>query len=88
MRTAYVRVIERDRGTCQVCSRPADDVAHILPRRYVSLKADERNLVCLCRDCHKRHETLEGRRRLLRLLHERYGYCYDEKYREYWDERG
>jgi 5-methylcytosine-specific restriction endonuclease McrA len=85
-RAAYFRVIERDRGICQSCWRGAQDVAHVLPRRYVSLKAEEKNLICLCRDCHIEHETYEGRRRLLRILHERYGYCYDETaYREYWD---
>lgn len=76
MRQAYELVAERDGGLCVICRRQADDIAHILPRgRFPELKADERNLVALCRDHHTATENLEGRRQLLKLM-ERY-YTYD-----------
>jgi len=79
MKRAYKAVKARDKGICAVCNRKAWDVAHILPRRFVSLKADIRNLVCLCRDCHVSHESLSGRKSLLELMQRRWGYEYPEE---------
>lgn len=79
-------VAARDEETCLVCGEPAWDIAHVLPRRWKSIRAEERNLVALCRDCHEAHETVEGRSILLRLLATTYGYGYeDEPYRSYFE---
>lgn len=86
LRAARRAVAERDEETCLVCGRPADDIAHVLPRRWKSLQAEMRNLVALCRPCHVSHENVAGRGILLRLLATTYGYEYeDEPYRGYFE---
>jgi len=79
MRRAYKAVKERDGGCSVLSGRAADDICHIVPRRFKSLMADVRNLVCLTRREHVAHETEEGRRKLLQLLKRRHGYEYPEE---------
>jgi len=81
--SVYWDVVRRDGGRCVLCGRPGDDVHEIVPRSKFGrvdwdLCMSERNRVVLCRACHGRVHDVEGRRRLLRLMVERYGYRYDE----------
>jgi 5-methylcytosine-specific restriction endonuclease McrA len=69
---------ERENQLCLRCGRVGQDVAHILPRRFTWAKEDKRNMVFLCRQCHKATETFEGRGELIALLMETYGYEYPE----------
>jgi 5-methylcytosine-specific restriction endonuclease McrA len=89
-----LHVAERDGQLCVRClhkGKPtcAWDVAHILPRsafgpKTVHLKHHEKNLVCLCRDCHKATETFNGRVELLNIMRELHGYDYsDEPWSQY-----
>lgn len=81
-------VVMRDHLTCQRCwhlknrLRFAEDVAHILPRsrfgKDLERKHAMKNLICLCRTCHKATENPEGRTELLKLLHFLHGYDYSE----------
>ena len=80
------KVILRDRGVCIRCLQAnkrvrAWDIAHIIPRGRSGSKTkhivhQEKNLICLCRPCHKATETFEGRVELLTLLHKLHGYDY------------
>lgn len=86
LKAAQRAVAARDEETCLACGKPADDIAHVLPRRWKSIRAEERNLVALCRDCHTDLETVAGRTMLLQLLATTYGYEYeDEPYRSYFE---
>lgn len=44
------RVWERDKGTCQLCGRPAESVDHIFPVIRGGLSTEE-NLQAICTDC-------------------------------------
>lgn len=45
----------RSRGQCENCgSEHALQTAHIIGRRYVATRTDERNAFCLCAKCHFR----------------------------------
>lgn len=46
------KVIERDKGICQYCRKPGDNPHHIIPRRYMALRHDLKNGICLCTQCH------------------------------------
>ena len=74
-------VKERDQRMCIRCGKPADDIAHIVPRWRIGKRNYEekhalKNLCCLCRDCHKATHTFNGRKELLNILRERHGYDY------------
>ena len=76
----YARVAVRDNWTCQRCGKQAWDLAHILPRgRFPELKHEEKNIVCLCRDCHMSTENVEGRCELIALMRDRHNYSYEEE---------
>lgn len=46
---AAVRAI----GYCEHCGSPDNlQCAHVISRRYLSIRTDFRNAVCLCRKCH------------------------------------
>lgn len=78
-RRAYKEAAARDGRMCQRCGKHAWDVCHILPKgRYPSLRAQVKNLICLCRSCHTKHESYEGRCILLAYMQKRYGYEYTE----------
>jgi hypothetical protein len=87
LKTARRAVAARDEGVCLVCGKPADDIAHVLPKgRYPELQTEMQNLVALCRDCHLAHECVAGRSILLQRLTRTYGYGYeDEPYRSYFE---
>ena len=44
------RIINRDRGLCQMCSNEGDSVDHIVPRSQGGTDDDD-NLQLLCRSC-------------------------------------
>lgn len=49
--------MKRDHFECQKCGQPAEEVHHIIhlsPQNIgdVSITLNEKNLICLCRDCH------------------------------------
>ena len=76
----------RDHGLCIRCLEAglsifAADVAHVLPRGRFGSKTthighQEKNLISLCRPCHKATETFDGRVELLTLLRDLHGYDY------------
>ena len=70
--------IERDRGKCLECGRNAHDVHHIVPRSRGKRNSPKiwriENMCCLCRMCHVNGQSVSMRARLLRKMHERYGY--------------
>jgi uncharacterized Zn finger protein len=45
-------ILRRDNYTCQTCSKDADDVHHIIPKRLGGLDILN-NLTSLCNDCHR-----------------------------------
>jgi 5-methylcytosine-specific restriction endonuclease McrA len=51
-RTLRVRVLARDRWTCQECGAPASDVDHVLPRAYGGPDTAP-NLLALCARCNR-----------------------------------
>lgn len=56
-------------GRCRACKRPGRlDAAHIIPRSRIPGDAamDERNVLPLCRACHRKHH--DGELELLPLL--------------------
>lgn len=85
VRPVYREVAVRDDFACQRCGARGWDIAHILPKgRYPELKYEAKNMVVLCRKCHKATENAEGRKELLALMQARYGYAYLEpQYRGY-----
>lgn len=43
---------------CVLCGRPANDLAHLLPRSlYPEYYTMDWNLVIMCRDCHGRYDN-------------------------------
>ena len=86
LRQAQEAVAERDEGICQECGRPAVDIAHILPRRWKSQRAEIKNLIALCRKCHEKPEGYETRCRRLYQQWLRHGYDYEQwPYSRYWE---
>lgn len=75
----------RDNWTCARCGERGWDIAHILPKgRYPELKYETKNMLVLCRKCHKETENVAGRRELLALMQDQWGYEYPEpQYRGY-----
>lgn len=73
-RRAYEIVAERDDWQCQLCGRPASDVHHILFRSHGG-SDDPRNLICLCRKCHKSAHDDERvfRDRLFKINRKKHG---------------
>lgn len=77
---------DRDDHCCQLCGRPAKDVHHIIPfrdcRTLAMFPHERRNLICLCRKCHRRSEdNLElSIYHFFDVLSFVYGYSYDDYY--------
>ena len=80
-RATSADVAERDQGVCVRCLYngtrvKAVDIAHILPRsafggkRKMAVGNQLKNLVCLCRSCHKATETFNGRVELFNIMKE------------------
>lgn len=43
----------RSRGACEYCGKTYNlQCAHIVSRRYIATRVDERNAMCLCAGCH------------------------------------
>lgn len=62
------RVLQRDNGLCQHCKADgrvtlADEVDHITPLHAGGHATDERNLVSLCKACHKAKSDREDSER-------------------------
>ena len=79
------RIARRDSGvfaspTCQwpdTCWLSATDAAHVLPKgRYPELRAEDKNLISLCRNHHSISEHRESRIALLMHLARLHGYDY------------
>ena len=75
-------VVERDESRCILCSAPYDHIAHIVPRSR-SVKFDarlwtEKNLGCLCLQCHGDGENHDTRIAMLQTLSDRFSYDYYE----------
>ena len=44
---------------CFVCGKPANDLAHILPKSlYPEYYIEKRNLIILCRQCHDKFDNI------------------------------
>ena len=52
-RKIRARIIERDRGLCQLCGNEGDSVDHIMPRIEGGTD-DDYNLQLLCRSCNSK----------------------------------
>ena len=52
-RKIRARIIERDRGLCQLCGNEGDSVDHIMPRIEGGTD-DDSNLQLLCRSCNSK----------------------------------
>ena len=85
---AKKQTAERDSGIYSVpqcqwyngCGKIADDPAHILPKgRFPEIRADEKNIIWLCREHHQDGESYEAWVELLRHMVFIYGYEYDEE---------
>jgi 5-methylcytosine-specific restriction endonuclease McrA len=46
------KIVERDNGICQYCRKMGDNPHHIILKRYMAVRHDLRNGVCLCTKCH------------------------------------
>jgi len=79
-------VVERDGARCLRCGERGDHVHHVIPRSHFGKSGhdvcwDERNMMCLCMDCHLGivwAHTYDGRIEQLRVLAELYDYEYDD----------
>ena len=59
----------RDKFRCRVCLREGTDAHHIIHRgQNYGMKWDIENGVCLCRKCHDRADTLNGRKEIMKLV--------------------
>lgn len=47
-----LRLLVRQRKSCQRCSGRGTEVAHIIPRRFQATRCDERNVWLLCSEDH------------------------------------
>jgi 5-methylcytosine-specific restriction endonuclease McrA len=89
-RVVYAQVVLRDKGQCVLCSNQAVDVHEVCPRSMFGAKTKGkcytlRNMAAICRDCHGKVVSREGRHKLLVVLHDRFGYSYDdEPWRSYY----
>ena len=54
-------VLSRDFHRCQLCFRYGTDPHHIISRRHKATAFDLDNGICLCRECHDRMKTTEGK---------------------------
>ena len=49
---------------CRICGRSGNDLAHLLPRSmYMEYQTDPRNVMILCRECHRRFDDDRSFRR-------------------------
>ena len=72
----------RDRGRCVFCHRPGNPEAHYIPRSKGGL-GTERNILTLCRECHRRYDQgTQNERNWMRSVFRDY---LKEKYTD-WDE--
>ena len=57
-------------ATCAICSKPAVDAAHLVPKSmYPEHYTNPQNIVGLCRDCHNKYDNnLSFRQRQKRLI--------------------
>ena len=74
-------VIERDQGRCALCSRPASEVHHIIPRSHFGKRSkicwQLKNMMCLCKECHGDWQhTKAARRAALIYLRRAFKYNY------------
>lgn len=53
-----LRLLVRQRESCERCARPGTDTAHIIPRRFQATRCDERAVLLLCRED---HDLFDGR---------------------------
>ena len=77
-------VIQRDKGLCVRCGRVGHHVHEIIPRsRFGITKTRDcyqlKNMCVLCLACHERVHNPAGRRELLGVLGQRYGYDYSDE---------
>ena len=54
---------------CFLCGKPANDLAHILPKSlYPEYYTEKRNLIILCRECHNQFDNnIEFRQQKIEL---------------------
>ena len=53
---------------CFLCGKPANDLAHILPKSlFPAYYTNKRNLIILCRECHKFDNNIEFRQQKIEL---------------------
>jgi 5-methylcytosine-specific restriction endonuclease McrA len=63
----------RDKFRCRVCLGEGTDAHHIIHRgQNYGMKWDIENGVCLCRKCHDRADTLNGRKEIMKLVNSEY----------------
>ena len=57
---------------CVICGRPANDLAHLLPKSiYPEWYTEPLNLVIMCRECHQYHDdNIEFRTRQDKLFNQ------------------
>lgn len=73
----WARVVRRDGGVCVVCGRAANEVHHIISRRFVGAWR-VKNMVSLCSVCHSQAHNRKARVWLLKRLQVLYGYDYSD----------
>lgn len=55
------QVIQRDRGLCVNCRKPATEIHHLIHNTKLNVKLygdkiqSMENLVCVCKDCHNKY---------------------------------
>lgn len=77
-------LIVRSRGYCERCGREPGEVtlqcAHILSRKYIATRWDEKNALSLCIGCH--HWGHSNSLEWILWLEEKFGLAYLQKLRE------
>lgn len=80
----------RDNWTCLRCGKPGDDVHEIVPRSHFGPETkavicfQPKNMCVLCRSCHGKVHNPKGRKLLLAIMAQTYGYDYRrDPWREY-----
>jgi len=81
-REAVMLVAARDQGRCVLCGSPDVECHECIPRSAFGSKTkdacyQERNMICICQECHGKVHNPAGRRMLFGRLAERYGYVYN-----------
>lgn len=76
-------VLQRDNFSCFLCRKRGVEIHEILPRSALGkskseLLFNEKNRVCLCRECHCKVHNRTMRAYLLKHMTVRYNYLYDE----------